>query len=216
MQVSPPPFVPKPAPVGRYLLFVLTPGIGYGAKLAACHADDLDDAIEAIPPGPGLWQIFDLNLGRIVASSDPEIDREHTPIPGEGGIIVFAERTDAWGAWCAERRATMIGTAGQWLQTSNAIVCENGEPAAIVPSLEQIKEYQDFLSTWVLEQYGQGNEVTLPDADATDLEARNWSGAGILPPNWSELPTAELAAIVEQAEARLGIVPKTEPKGKGA
>lgn len=200
---QPPPFVPKPEPLGRYVLF-LASGLGWGARQAACHSDDLDDLLMAIPtiedtegePEPVVWQVFDCETGRICASSDPERDREHPAIPGDGGLLVFVQSEGPdWGARCITGRAGIAPGSSQNLGMSNSTIFEAGKLVGIVPSLGSIEQYQIELAQWETEQYAEPEGP--PPADQPPGDVLHG-----LPPGWEEMSNDELRAWVEEQEAK--------------
>lgn len=197
-----PPFVPAPVPLGRFVLFLLAPGAGVGARLAACHDDDFDDLLIAVPGGAEtMWQIYDLETGRICASSDPAQDKTFPPITGTGRLLLFAPRDDAWGAWCLTGRADVAPMGSQFIGTETSTIFEGDRLIQIVPALQQITAYQQSLAQWRMEHLAEMPAETDDDSDA---EAQSWIGGGKLPPGWEELETEELRRLVEAAEAEVG------------
>lgn len=229
-QAQPPAFQPKPGPVGRYLLFAIMPGRKvWGGLTAQLHDNDFDRLLVGIPDDNVGWHILDTYTGRINAGSDPDKDRTHPPIPpfgtnfvelddatwlaaikaGErwcGRYILFDKSHPGWGAWQAACHNTVgafnvsgLGVHVLDMDTSG-FVGFAGEGDTIIPSMGQVEAYRHELLEWQLENMPGGGA---PDIDQMDAKSIQYMSGGVLPEGWENLPTDELRAIVEAAEADL-------------
>lgn len=216
---TPPPFLPKFRPTGRFVLFMATAQGGWGAQLAVCHDDDFDDLLAAIPDGEPVWHILDLHTSRICASwqgkNSPDANHPGIPFGGEVApapplklrwtrrFVRFEERDDDFGAWCASETGDELAptSASQVLDTATSLVVVGERPSFIIPALQDITDYQQELARWKVERMA---DLPAGDADDATPAEKSWFQHG-LPEGWESMPTDQLRALVEEAERKAGI-----------
>lgn len=193
MPSTPPPFLPEQRPTGQYLLFVLTPGAGWGAALAACHHDDFDEILAAIPmEGQPIWHVLDLATGRICGSWNRELDEPWPGVRRANGelpttealraifsagerwvedLLHFEPADDSWGALCANiTRRGGDAVAESWvlggrqvIDTRSSVLYVNGAPALVIPAFADIVAYQQVVAEWAVEHAGDVDDAQPPE-----------------------------------------------------
>lgn len=210
-----PDFIPSPTPLSAFVAFVLTPGAGWGAELAAIQGDDFDDVLAAIPPDVVAWHIYARDTGYVVAGSNPEHDRTHPGTAQEDGddpegphdrapvdkLVIFRRREDAWGAWCAALTTDnplAVRDGDQILDTVSSTVITGSGVARVIPTLDQLAEYEGVVAEWQMEEEARGRPQQVDPA--VEARAKVFMQQAVLPEGWESLPTDALRKVVEDAE----------------
>ena len=213
-----PAFAPRPMPLGNFLAFICHPD-GWGMDHAALHGDDFDEVLASIPMEADSWHIYAKETGRIVAGSNPEKDRTYEPDPGGRAVILQhsdRESESDWGAWSIERSVDNLDEAIEYAENhsedsliqvldfeNSSVRYFDGSEDRVIPSLEQLKNYESDLAEWLLEQQALGLEVGGKEDVVTEARASALMGSSVLPSNWADLSDEELRVAVEKAEAHI-------------
>lgn len=228
--MSRPTFTPEPCPMGRFLLFVLTPGAGWGLAHAMLHDDDLDDLLEQVPPSTPEedvhWHVYDLDTGYVCANHDNVADHCGTREYGEtplselaalsdaegypprrvGPNLVAFPREDAWGAYCIAYfdnlpiNAAGFETEAQLLDTTTSMITTETGQKSLIVSLAQVNAFKARLTEWVLLQQARGQ---IPNDDVEAVLSALTSSGPVLPEGWQDMSAEEIDAHTKQRVAAL-------------